>query len=437
MNKLKIQLFFISIAILSILVLPNQINAWPSSDQGGLYWVNEVTTAPVIDGVLEDSEWSSGEETFRETFSQALVYGDTQFYNGQNVNGMTLVVTMLIDDQNLYVKVVWETNVLDGNTHNSIGLAFAAEDPAAMRQTMDRKVAFFNATTSQTTTYDLWNCESVDEETIAFYGENVNDTVTDVPSFCGLEGHYQPGVMDSEVEFSSAFGFDEETSQAFYEFQIPRDTGNSMEDWLIEEGTVIEIVGNPFGNMAELGVGHGAVGTNPLVISFEERCFFCQPGEGMNGNAIAFNAFFALMISAIFATFIISGQNKEFAKKMWKVKVTEDMAAESVIMEMAYYNSSFLSLLVVGFFMMYSGIGLLYGLWAQWGFIGLLINGIPLALGAVAGVDLLMRNHNPQTETSEALGTDVHDSGKFWLVPTLFLAVTLLMLVFIGIDVIA
>ncbi len=58
-----------------------------------------------------------------------------------------------------------------------------------------------------------------------------------------------------------------------------------MEDWLIEEGTVIEIVGNPFGNMAELGVGPGAVGTNPLVISFEERCFFCQPGEGMNGNA--------------------------------------------------------------------------------------------------------------------------------------------------------
>ena len=40
--------------------------------------------------------------------------------------------------------------------------------------------------------------------------------------------------------------------------------------------------------------------------------------------------------------------------------------------------------------MSYSGIGLLYGLWAQWGFIGLLINGIPLALGAVAGVDLLM-----------------------------------------------
>ncbi|MEK9715839.1 MAG: hypothetical protein VW394_03670, partial [Candidatus Heimdallarchaeota archaeon] len=75
MNKLKIQLFFISIAILSILVLPNQINAWPSSDQGGLYWVNEVTTAPNIDGVLDDGEWSSGEETFRETFSQALVYG--------------------------------------------------------------------------------------------------------------------------------------------------------------------------------------------------------------------------------------------------------------------------------------------------------------------------------------------------------------------------
>ncbi len=436
MNKLRIQLFFISIAILSILVLPNQINAWPSSDQGGLYWVNEVTTAPVIDGVLEGNEWSSGEETFRETFSQALVYGDTQFYTGQNVNGMTLVVTMLIDDQNLYVKVVWETNVLDDLTSNSIGLAFSAEDPQAMSWTMDRKVAFFNASTSQTTTYDLWNCESVDDETLVEYGLDPQNA-SSVPEFCGLEGHYQPGVMDSEVEFLAAFGFDDETSQAFYEFQIPRDTGNSMEDWLIEEGTVIEIVGNPFGNMAELGVGHGAVGTNPLVISFEERCFFCQPGEGMNGNAIAFNAFFALMISAIFATFIISGQNKEFAKKMWKVKVTEDMAAESVIMEMAYYNSSFLSLLVVGFFMMYSGIGLLYGLWAQWGLIGLLINGIPLALGAVAGVDLLMRNHNPQAENSEALGTDVHDSGKFWLVPTLFLAVTLLMLVFIGIDVIA
>ena len=111
------------------------------------------------------------------------------------------------------------------------------------------------------------------------------------------------------------------------------------------------------------------------------------------------------------------------------------MANKSLLMEIAYYNSSFLSMMAVFFFGMESFLALLYGIWAGWGSIGIVFSGIPLVLSIVTFVDLGMNNQNPQDEDYSKVGVEMSKSPKFWLIPALFLGNILLMLVIIGLNV--
>jgi len=404
------------LAMLALLFAPSS-KAWPSADQGGHYYVVKVdpSKAPTPDGKLAKDEWSTQEEYFKDTYGSLT-------YNEGPETGISISLVMLTDGQFLYVKVTWENTVTDGSSPNSIGLAFANTKISGMSSTYDRKVSYFDGSSMNST--DLFNCDN-------------SPSTVNITTFCA-GSHFRPGVPDTEpADFQSAFGFD---GKPFHEFKIPLNPTNVTEDLPISIGgdnpTYMKIVVNPFNNIAHPDEGHAGIGSDIIKLEDVKRCFFCQPEGPMDGNAKVFNTFFALVISGIFLSFLVSARSESIAKKLWKVDVSEDMAKHSVIMEMAYYNSSFLSLLVTVFFGLYSLIGFLYGFWANWGMTGAIINGIPLVLGILTAVDLVMRNQNPQ-EMEYRPGTDVSEAGKFWLVPTLFLATTLLMLVFIGIDVIA
>ncbi|MHA2503684.1 MAG: hypothetical protein ACXAE3_12530 [Candidatus Kariarchaeaceae archaeon] len=418
MMKGKLLVVVAFLTMLALFFAPAQ--AWPSDDQGGWYYVNEATGAPTIDGEISGDEWLTNEEFFKDT------YGSLSFDQGTESGLAISIIILTADDDNLYIKVTWEAGVIDDVTPNSIGLAFASNPILGMQSTWDRKIAYYDGA-GETTSYDLFGCLN------AGYDGGCNGT------------KLQPGVVDSDpVEFESAFGFDTDTNKAFFEFKIPMTATNDMEDLDLsvgtggETGTYLKIVVNPYDNIANEGVGHGAVGSGNVILQDTPRCFFCRPESGgqMDSNSFVFNAFFGLMISAIFLSFVVSRRNEGIAEKLWKVDITEDMKDESVIMEMAYYNSNFLSVMITVFFSIYALIGLLYGFWAQWGMQNIIVNGLPLVIGIFTTVDLIRTNQDPADMESRP-GTDVNESEKFWLVPTLFLAVTLLMLVFIGIDVIA
>ena len=137
---------------------------------------------------------------------------------------------------------------------------------------------------------------------------------------------------------------------------------------------------------------------------------------------------------------LVSARNDKFAEKFMRVNITEKMANESILMEIGYYNSSFVSLFSLFYFWLLALITVVYGWWwANWGLDGLLINGPALILSTYAMYDLVRRNHNPQDipeEERRNLGREVEETNALWIFPPLFLGLVLFMLVFIGIDVI-
>ena len=116
------------------------------------------------------------------------------------------------------------------------------------------------------------------------------------------------------------------------------------------------------------------------------------------------------------------------------------MKNKSVIMEIGYYNSSFVALFALFYFWFLALAQVLYGWWANWGLTGLYVNFPALALSTFAGYDQIKRNHNPQDvpeDERRKLGKDVEKTNSLWIFPPAFLGTILFMLVFIGIDVIS
>lgn len=442
MSKRKLLLMGISIFIIFIFVTP--VSSWP--DEQGDYYVMEIEDqAPNINGELDrDDEWTTDEEFYRDSIS-SLVFDDS------NIDSITVNTVILRDVNFLYIKVNIESPDISADQPISVGIALSdgpidvntknlfedtatAEDGLGMQSTEDRKVSYFDGNSVNNT--DFHGCRLYTNLTEWCTGDN-----------------YQPGVPD-QTNFDAFHGYDEENEQVFFEFKLPLtnnetvidEEGNTVNTDLSipidnEQRTHLKILVNPTDNMAASGVGHGNQGTNELILQYEPRCFFCRPEGPIDTASLIFNGLFAVTISGIFLAFIFSGHSEAVARRLWRVDVSEDMAEKSVLMEMAYYNSSFISLLVASLFFMYSIIAFLYGFWANWGPEGAILNGIPTLFGLIAIVDLISRNKNPQELSEEELkrlkvGTDVQESSTFWIVPTLFLFTTLFMLVFIGISVI-
>ncbi|MHA2251609.1 MAG: hypothetical protein ACXAD7_14690 [Candidatus Kariarchaeaceae archaeon] len=382
--------------------------AWPGSS----IYAQEVDVAPEIDGEISDNEWKTDEDTYQDTI-------DGLIYDQGSQTTIKLDLIALRDGSNLYLLVTVLTEVADAPGSNiSVGIAFADEsmDGLAMSSSFDRKVAYYNGSTYE---YDLHACSQDLGNCL---------TIRDLT----------PGLFDTDTEFIAEYG---ETSdgRSFFEFQIPL-VGDENEDILIQEGTHLRILINPYANIVDGLTGHGLKATKDLKISYSKEAFFERPEGPMEPLAVVFNSVFAIFVIAIALMFILSGRSENIAKKLWRVDVTKEMANKSILMEIAYYNSSFLSMFALFFFMLYSLIAFVYGFWANWGLPGALINGIPTVLSIYAFIDLAKRNYNPQDMTEEEaprFGKNMEKSGALWIIPPLFLGLVLFMLVFIGIDVIS
>ena len=301
-------------------------------------------------------------------------------------------MVLLKDNDYLYALVTFLTEISDpvANGSMSVGLAFAPEPfRLQMQNSLDRKIAYYNG--ENTTQYDLYKC-----------------------SPCETPRDFQPGVDDADSpEFEAEYG---KNTNSFFEFKIPL-VADSAEDMSVTEGIFIKIVINPYGNVYYNG--HGNIGSDELQIQFTPRSFFPRPEAGIDSASLYFNAYLGLIVSAIALRFLYGSRNEKLAKKLWIINVTEDMANKSLLMEIAYYNSSFLSMMAVFFFGMESFLALLYGIWAGWGSIGIVFSGIPLVLSIVTFVDLGMNNQNPQDEDYSKVGVEMSKSPKFWLIPAL------------------
>jgi hypothetical protein len=191
---------------------------------------------------------------------------------------------------------------------------------------------------------------------------------------------------------------------------------------------------------ASILVGHGAIASNSLEVTFEQKSFFPRPEGPMDNLALIFTMIFSIIIIAMSLMSILTQRNDKLAEKFLRVDITEEMRDKSVIMEIGYYNSSFVSLFGLFYFWLLALVSVLYGWWANWGLKGLLVNLPALILSSFAGYDLIKRNHNPQDipeERRRKIGRDVEKSNALWLFPPTFLGLVLFMLVFIGIDVIS
>ncbi|MHA2172489.1 MAG: hypothetical protein ACXAB7_21675 [Candidatus Kariarchaeaceae archaeon] len=281
-------------------------------------------------------------------------------------------------------------------------------------QVFDRKVAFYNGSTTEK--FDLHACSG---------------------AACVTTRDLTPGINDTETEFDVAYG-ENTDGNPFFEFAFPFDV-NADEDVEITEGVHLKLIANPYEDLTEGLIGHGGKGTTDLELSHSKEKFIERPEGPMDGLSIAFNLIFAVLVVGLSLAFILSARSEKIANKLWRVNITEEMANQSLLLELGYYNSSFLSLFSLFFFMLYSMIAFVYGFWARWGVTGMLINGIPMIISIFAFVDLARRNYNPQEipeEERKQLGRDVEKTGAVWIVPPVFLGLTLFMLVFIGIDVI-
>ncbi|MDH5402401.1 MAG: hypothetical protein OEY49_07920 [Candidatus Heimdallarchaeota archaeon] len=377
-------------------------NAWPADS----IYVQETDTPPILDGNIEGTEWMTEEESFREDVADS---------------GFRIRLTILRDSENLYVLAIVTTNGfnLESNKNFSIGIAFSDTNKAGMGNTLDRKVVSVNET--GLTLYDLHNC------------------INSVAGDCSGR-NYAPGVLDlEEPEYNAALGFSDD-GDAVFEFTFPliTDGVESLSDMEIKEGSYIQFIFNKNSDiMTNGGAGHGATATDRLEIAYEPRCFFCKPEEGMDTFAIVFNIFMAIIVMTIQFVLFSGVSSKQNAEKYWKIDVTKEMANNSILMDMAYYNSSFISIVVSGFFTMYSLIAVLYGsLWASWGISGYLINGIPTAFGLLTIFKLKKANYDPSKLEGGKPGISLDDAKNSKLIPVALLVVVLIMTTFIGLSVI-
>lgn len=385
-------------ALLAMIILISNASAFPFES----IYVEQITgTVPEIDGDLTADEWFTTEDQFKENI-------DLLVYEEGSATEVQIELVLLRDNDNLYVLITFLSEISDpvANGSMSVGIAFAPEPIRnQMQNTLDRKIAYYNG--ENTTLYDLYKC-----------------------SPCETARDFQPGADDADSpEFEAEYG---KSTNSFFEFKIPLVASNA-EDMSITEGMFIKIVINPYGNIYYNG--HGNIGSDELQVQFSSRSFFPRPEAGIDGPSLYFNAYLGIMVTAIALRFLYGSRNEKLAKKLWIINVTEDMANKSLMMEIAYYNSSFLSMMVVFFFGMESFITLLYGIWAGWGFIGYIFSGIPLLISIITFIDLGKNNKNPQDEGYSKLGVEMAKASKFWLVPTLFLGNILLMLVIIGLNV--
>ena len=406
---LKRSIYLICILGLLAIISANNTFAWPSSS----YYVQEVDTAPTVDGVIDIGEWDTDEDKFEETI-EGLVFN----YGTQS--SIKIEVIVLRDTSNLYVLVKVLSEITGGSNNMSIGLAFSDKNMDGVLMSLpgssifDRKVASYNG--SHVITYDFHACSGAE---------------------CSTPRSVTPGVSDTTVDFNADYGNPDGTP--FFEWQIPLD-GDLSEDIIIGEGSHMKILVNPYVDIAEKLNGHGGRSSKNLEFSYSQEALFERPEGPMDTMAIIFNSIFALLVSGMGIVFILSARNDKFAQRAWRVNITEKMANDSTLMEIGYYNSSFLGLFSLSYFMMYSVIALIYGFWANWGVPGLIINGIPSIICIIAFIDLAKRNHNPQEipeEEKKPVEDDVLKTGGLWIVPPLFLGLVLIMLLFIGIDVIS
>ncbi|MHA2276858.1 MAG: hypothetical protein ACXAC2_13880, partial [Candidatus Kariarchaeaceae archaeon] len=324
----------------------------------------------VIDGTYDSSEWSTDEEKFSETvgpltFDQATVY-------------VTYDIVILRDSENVYFLIKYELDTEVGyNGSASIGIALSDGPTGAMSDYFDRKIAAHNITSDATETFDLYNC-NFDE---ACYTGARDST---------------PGIYDVQQDIVDA-AYGEDGDIKFFEVQFPLVGDNNNEDIEFKEGTKVKIVINPYQNLynASILVGHGAIASNSLEVTFEQKSFFPRPEGPMDNLALIFTMIFSIIIIAMSLMSILTQRNDKLAEKFLRVDITEEMRDKSVIMEIGYYNSSFVSLFGLFYFWLLALVSVLYGWWANWGLKGLLVNLPALILSSFAGYDLIKRNHNP------------------------------------------
>ncbi len=399
------KILLLGLSIMVLLVFVTQSSAFSADAIYSQY----VEDGPTIDGTISDGEWVTEEEVFQETLTGLAITGAPV--------DMKIDITTLRNESHIFFLVKVLTKLPNSNGNLSVGIALAADPIATMVSIPDRKVAFWN--TSNTILHDL------------YFNENG-----------GIRG-FTPGSDDPEdINFDAKYGEDGE--DRFFEFAIPMAPADTNYDLPIKDGIHVKFIVNPFNNMYEGQNGHGAKGSDDLEISFSPRSFFQRPPPGMDTMTMIFVGFFALLVSGVAITFIYSGISESFSRKVWVIKTTEKMAQQSILQEIAYYNSNFLSMLLSFFLLLYSSVTLAYSFWAQWyteSILPYFITIIPLVLSLYALIDLGKRNENlhlkENIEDRMKKGSDMNKSDKLWLVPTTFLILVLLMLVFIGIGVLS
>lgn len=398
MRKLQ---YITSIVLLFLVLLVVPSSAFPADS----IYVESTTTVPVIDGTVGENEWTTSEEVFKESLT------GLSFLDGKQTE-MSLEIIILKNDTHIFFLIKVDTTVSDSDGSISVGVAIADKPFTSMASALDRKVISWN--TTHVITHDLFFCAS-----------------------CADIRAYTPGLDDETNDIQAGFSQDGDVKQ--FEFSFPLTAENVTEDITITEESYIKFVINPYGDMYAGQAGHSATATGQLQISFEPRGFFQRPEAGIDSLTTIFIGIFALLISGVAMMFILSGRDPSFAEKTWVINVTEKMAHQSNLMEVAYYNSSFLSMVLEGFLLIYAIIATAYGFWAGWGVTGYILNGVPLILTAYALYDLGKRNENLTLKLKDQrkkVGVDMNSSPKLWVIPVVFLSLVLFMLVFIGIDVI-
>lgn len=420
MNRKTMVLFGLSAVIISTLMI-SAVKAWPNDS----IYVQDIGSRKItIDGKASSGEWNTAEEKYSDTVSGLSVF---------NASRVSYDLVMLRNSTTLFIKLTYTLNNYDGYIGNaSIGFALSNNGPfnGLMSSSEDRHAFYHNATTPEVAAnpaavvYDLHNCKLTD---------NCNGTRS-----------FYPGIMDDVQNGVGGFTYDTSTQVSTWELAMPLAGDGSVQDVTIQPGVYCLFIINPYqdiftGNFTSDGqLAHGGKGTDQLQISFKARSFFPRPTGPMDPLAITFNLIFSLIIITISALFYFSARNDALAAKLWRVDITQEMADHSLLMEIGYYNSSFVSLFSLFYMWAYSLFAVIYGWWANWGGIGFAITIPTFIVASVAGVDLILRNENPQAPGYEKreIGKEVESTSSLWFFPPAFLGLTLFMLVFIGINVV-
>ncbi len=406
-------ILFIVIGVALVSSTFSQVQAWPEDN----ILVQQVEISPKIDGNIDDTEWDAGED-LEDIVSYAVGF------DGGPATEITFNVIILRNVTHIFFLVKFDLNDDTGYEGNaSIGIAISDNEVVGMPSSQDRKIIYHNANTSQTETFDLHNCEL---SACTAVSEDLTQAFRD----------RTPGKLDTTNNLEGAYGDDGSTR--FFEVAFPL-LADDEEDVSIVQGTHVKIVINPYLSIWHDNVGHANQGTNNLEILLKSDAFIERPEGPMDVLAKVFTGLFSLIIIGMSLLLLVSARYDKFAERFLRVNITEKMANESVLMEIGYYNSSFISLFSLFYFWLFSLVTVVYGWWANWALVGVLINGPALVISTYTMYDLVKRNHNPQDlpeEERRKLGREVEETNALWIFPPLFLGSVLFMLVFIGIDVI-